>query len=358
MPYNSAYLARLAAWRSEQRVALLEKAVALNPFDFESLIQLGFDQEFRKHNLQQAEHFYLRAAVVNQMFLPKWTLTNFYFRHERVSEFFRWASAALAITPYSPEPIFVQMWLLSQDADRIASAIPDRPRVLLPYAWFLSNSQKQEPIASIVRRLVEAVGKHDPHNWGRDDLLAMILDRLLAAGDRNTALSVWNSLAKGNWIEPTVPTVTRPVTNGSFQNPLYQHGFDWRELAVSGIRADQIPSARLLRFYFSGNEPEECSLLEQYIPVEPGHTYDLRWRVDSGLAENPSGLRWHLTPVSKTPSVELVSGDLVTAANTGWQFRAPSDATVALLSLEYARPMGQLRARGTFTLRNISAHAE
>ncbi len=358
VPYNSTYLSRLAAWRSDEKVALLERAVALNHFDFQSLIQLGFDQEFRKHNLPQAEHFYLQAAVVNQMFLTKWTLTNFYFRHERIPEFFRWASAALAITPYSPEPIFVQMWLLSQDANRIAHAIPDRPRVLLPYAWFLSNHQKHEPIAPIVQRLVQAVGKRDPHNWGRDDLLAMIEDRLVAAGDRDTALSVWNSMAKGNWIQQTVPDVIHPVTNGDFEKLLYPHGFDWRELAVAGIRADQIPSARLLRFYFSGDEPEQCSVLQQYIPMQPGRSYALHWRADSGLAENPSGLRWHLAPVSKTPSVELVSDDLVIAQNVGWHFRAPSDGTLALLTLEYARPMGQLRARGTLTLRDVSAQAQ
>ena len=127
-PYNSAYLSRLAAWRPAQKVQLLERAAALNPFDFESLIQLGFYQEFQKHDTAAAEKFYLRAATVNRMYLPKWTLTNFYFRNGRTAEFFHWANASLVITPYSPEPIFVEMWQISQDAEQIARAIPDRPR--------------------------------------------------------------------------------------------------------------------------------------------------------------------------------------------------------------------------------------
>ena len=107
MPYNGAYLARLAAWAPAQKFFLFRRAVELNPFDFESLIQLGIFSEFQKHNDAQAERYYLRAEEVNKMFLPKWTLTNYYFRHGRTAEFFRWATASLAITPYSPEPIFL-----------------------------------------------------------------------------------------------------------------------------------------------------------------------------------------------------------------------------------------------------------
>lgn len=67
-----------------------------------------------------AERDYLR------MFLRKWTLTNFYFRQRRPHDFFHWANAALQVAPYSPDPIFAQMWLVSQDAGRIAAAIPER----------------------------------------------------------------------------------------------------------------------------------------------------------------------------------------------------------------------------------------
>ncbi len=104
VPFDSAYLARLAAWRPAQKIALLRRAVELNPFDSESWIQLGFVSEFQQHDRAGAERFYLKAAEVNKTFLPRWTLTNFYFRNDQPKEFFRWATATLAITPYSPEP--------------------------------------------------------------------------------------------------------------------------------------------------------------------------------------------------------------------------------------------------------------
>ena len=358
LPYNGAYLARLAAWTPARKPDLLGRAVQLNPFDFESLIQLGVFSEFQRHDDAQAERYYLQAAEVNKMFLPKWTLTNFYFRHGRPAEFFRWATASLAITPYSPEPIFVQMWLVSQDAAKIARAVPDRPRILLPYAWFLSNNQQTATIAHIVQRLIGAAGKVDPRAWGRDDMVAAIEDRLVARGDGHSALEIWSSLSNAGWIQDGVPSPSSPVTNGNFEHPFYQHGFDWTTLNAPGVRIEQIPSESLLRLQFSGDEPERCLLLQQYIPLEANRTYDLRWRLQTVLAEEPSGLRWHIRPVTLSPGDEILSGDLGAKGSSEWKFRAPTGGGLSLLTLEYARPLGHLRTRGTVMLKSVSSNVE
>ena len=358
LPYNGAYLARLAAWRPAQKLTLLGRAVELNPFDFESLIQLGVSSEFQKHDDAQAERYYLQAATVNKMFLPKWTLTNFYFRHGRTAEFFRWATASLAITPYSPEPIFLQMWLMSQDGTKIARAMPDRPRILLPYAWFLSNNQRTGTIASVVRHLIGVTGKMDPRAWGRDDLVAMIEDRLLAQGDGNSALAIWSSMAKAGWIQDDVPSPSHPVTNGKFQRPFYEHGFDWIPLNARGVRIDQIASEGLLRLQFSGEEPERCSILEQYIPLEANRMYNLRWRLQAALAEEPSGLSWRISPVKQGVPGEMVSGDLGTTGAGEWKFRTSAASGISRLTLEYSRPLGHLRTRGTVLLKAVSSNPE
>ncbi len=358
LPYNGAYLARLAAWAPAQKFFLLRRAVELNPFDFESLIQLGIFSEFQKHKDAQAERYYLQAEEVNKMFLPKWTLTNYYFRHGRTAEFFRWATASLAITPYSPEPIFLQMWLMSQDGTKIARAMPDRPRILLPYAWFLSNNQRTATIAPVVQRLIGDTAKMDPRAWGRDDLVAMIEDRLVAQGDGNSALAIWSSMAKAGWIQDGVPSTSHPVTNGDFRRTLYQHGFDWIPLSPRGVRVDQIASESLIRLQFSGDEPEQCSILEQYIPLEANRTYDLRWRVQAALAEEPSGLSWHLVPVKQGGTPEILSGDLGTTGSGEWRFRTPAAAGLSRLTLEYARPLGHVRTRGTVLLKSVSSNPE
>lgn len=358
VPYNSEYVARLAAWRQPEKLSLLLRAVALNPFDFQSLIQIGFVEEFQKRDLAAAEHYYLNAADVNKMFLPKWTLANFYFRRERSDQFFHWATATLAITPYSPDPVFTQMWLMSQDAVNIAHAIPNRPRTLLAYAWFLSNNHEYAAIPPIVQRLISVAGKRDPHAWGRDDLLAAIEDRLIAAGDRDGSLSVWASMVRAGWLQQSVPSGDHPLTNENFKLSFFQHGFDWIVAEVDGIRIEQFPSDGSLRIQFSGDEPERANVLQQVVPLDVNRTYNLRWDVESRLADLPSGLRWHLQSVEGVGGPDLLSGDVVQTKNQGWQFRLPSGTGLYRLSLDYARPLGHSRATGAIVIKGVYANTE
>ena len=109
VPYNASYVAGLAGWQPAKRIALLHRAVELNRFDAESWIQLGLAAEMDQHDVASAERYYLQASAVDRMFLPRWTLTNFYFRQQRPVEFFRWAEATLKITPYPADPVFAQM---------------------------------------------------------------------------------------------------------------------------------------------------------------------------------------------------------------------------------------------------------
>jgi hypothetical protein len=352
-PGNPRYVARLAVWKPEERVELLHRAVDLNPFDSESWIQLGLISELDWHDPQTAESYYLRAAGVDRMFLPKWTLTNFYFRRQSRTEFFRWAKATLAITPYSPDPVFAQMWRMSQDAANIGGAVPDRPGILLQYAVYLSNNRRFAAIPPVVQRLIRTVGSGDPHAWGRDDLLAGIEDRLLSAGDSESAIAVWAGMRHGGWIREGIPSPANPLTNGDFAIPFYEHGFDWSPLPVSGVQIDQFPNRKILRLTFSGDEPESCVLLREYIPVEPGREYRMQWNALPDRIETPSGLAWHVRPVGSAAAAQIVSSDILALPQPSWRFKAPA-AKLCLLTLEYARPSGTVRASGSVNLQSVS----
>ncbi len=353
VPYNAEYVARLAAWEPSERIALLRRAVALDPFDYQSWIQLGLMAELQEQNIVQAERDYLKAAQVNHMFLPKWTLMNFYFRRQNQREFFRWAKATLAITPYSSDPVFAQMWLITQQPSVIAAAIPDRARILVQYAWFLSNSGQFRAIPPVVNRLVKTAGNSDPHAWGRDDLVATIEDRLLASADVDGALQVWTSMQRGGWLHESIPSPAHPITNGNFDVSFYPHGFDWQPSPAPGATVDDFPDEKALRITLSGDQPESCLLLRQYIPLDPGRTYHLKWSASAGQIEDPQGLTWHVRPVGIESHTDLSSGDIVGAVN-GWDFRSPARVNLCRLTLEYARPLGTVRARGSVSLRSVS----
>jgi hypothetical protein len=351
--YHGVYIARLAAWQPTEREKLLRRAVQLDPWDYQSWIQLGLSTEMQHNDVVAAERDYLRAAAVDRMFLPKWTLTNFYFRQRRSSDFFHWANAALQITPYSSEPIFAQMWLLSQDASRIAAAIPDRPAVLLQYAWFLSNARQFTAIPEVIQRLVVRVGNAEPQLWGRDDLVASIEDQILGEGNRRDGLAIWTSLKAGRWISQSIPDPRRPLTNGNFRMPFFRHGFDWAPQDSSCGRVEQFRHEGQVRISLPGDQPDTCVLLRQYVPLAAGRVYSLAWRVSTQDPDKRRGLAWHVRPLPRNIGGEdIASSDLFDSPGV-WQFRAPA-SDVAMLSLEYNRPKGYVRAAGTIALESVA----
>ncbi len=357
VPYNAAYVARLAAAEPDRQIALLRRAVELNPYDSQSWIQLGLYSELQANDLAGAERDYLKAADVNHMYLPKWTLANFYFRHGDKNKFFHWAGQALAVTPYSPDPIFTQMWLIDLNPARIAAAIPDRPPTLLRYAWFLVNNGHYDPIPDIVQRLVRQVGNSDPKRWGRDGMIAAIEDRLLAAGYDRPALQIWSTLSQSGWISQTIPTTANPLTNGGFRLPFYPHGFGWTPIESPGIAIIHYPDQASVRFEFSGDEAEHSVLLQQYVPVAPGCGYRLTWQPASDDITTPSGLAWRMRPITGTATDEMQSGDLLDS-NRIWNVHIPQGIHLCLLMLEYRRALGTVRPRGSLTLSSVAMRAQ
>ncbi len=354
VPYNASYVARLAAWQAPQKEALLQRALKLNPFDFGSDIQLGLAAEMQRRDLPAAEQYYLAAARVNHMFLPKWTLANFYFRHEQPDKFFAWAKACLEISPYQADPLFTQMWLISQDAQRIADAVPDKVTVLLQYTSFLSRTGQFAPIPPVVKRLVALTGTRHPSDLGRDDQILPEEDRILAAGQLQPALDIWRTLAAAGWIHLPVPTAASPLSNGQFAGAFLRHGFDWVPSANEAVSLEQSTKEGCLRLTLSGDEPEHCMLLQQYVPLARGRSYRLHWLAAAQGMEPPTGISWHLHPVQANTAIDLAGGDVLSAPGGNWNFQSPPMADTALLTLEYSRPPGKLSADGSLTLRSVS----
>jgi hypothetical protein len=351
-PHNSLYLDRLASWQSYDRKALLKRSIAEDPFDYNAWIRLGLMAEIQDDDSATAAHCYLQAANVNHMFLPRWTLANFYFRQQKPDDFFHWTKQTLAVTPYSSDPVFAQMWQMTQDEDTLQAAIPDLPRILLQYAWYLSNNKQYNSIPRAVERLVRLVNKNDAAKWGRDDLLAASLDRMLAAGYLQPALTVWSTLKNAGWIEQSVPNDQSPLTNGDFHIPFFRHGFDWAITDNPGTRLEQLADVPQLRVSLYGDEAEKITLLQQYVVMAPGAHYTMKWQTQSEELNEPSGFAWHLHAIG-SGAPEIISGDII-ATNPTWNFTSPPGGQTFLLTLDYARVLGTTRGRGALSLKSVT----
>ena len=363
-PDNSIFLARLAAWNPAEKIKHLQRALALNPYDSDSWIQLGLHAEFRQQNPTLAESYYRRAAEVNHMYLPAWTLANFYFRSRRDAPFLEWSRTALNVTPYTAHPIFQQLWSFTNDAARIQASIPSRPRVLWEYADFLFQSRRLNAIPPVVQRAVTAKPQeiHSPLEatllkaWRTQTL---VQDDLLGYGLIDPALQIWNYLRQIGWIHLPTPSYSSPLTNGDFSQPVFGHGFDWIVPPINGISFRQLAEAKEIRFTFSGKQPESCPVLTQRLLLAPGQQYRLSWNAESSDVPPDQGLHWQLYSMKKgvigALSTSLISGDLLASRPEAqaWDFVAPSDAPVALLVLEYSRSLGATRIQGDLVLSQL-----
>jgi hypothetical protein len=259
----------------------------------------------------------------------------------------------LEITPYQAAPVFAQMWLITQDPEKLSATIPNRPGILVQYVLYLAQEKQFDAIPSIVERLTANVNGQKARDYGRDDVIGPMEDKLLLEGHGEAALEIWKNLCSARWLPYAAPTEGHPLTNGDFRMLFFGHGFDWATLNVTGATSTQTPGDGLMRFAFSGDEPDRVTLLRQFVVLEPRRTYRLDWQAEADGIPSPAGLHWHIYPVLPGWPQDLQSGDLL-GSGPHWEFRLGESAAASMLALEYARPLGTTHATGTVRLRTVS----
>ncbi len=369
VPYNSRYVAGLAALQPEDSVLLLKRALALNECDARSWVQLGLDAEFQQRDPALAEQYYQHAAQVNHMFYPASNLANFYFRYQRRNEFFDWVHRALQMAHSDPTLLFAEIWSLSADPKFNQSLLPERVHVVLtPYVTFLIQTNRLDDAEAALSQLLNRASIDQRDKEDRDAIpfstdpsyrtvFGSSLDRLLASNRYQSAQRVWKKLVEANWLSTTAPTAAFPLTNGDFRQPIFGHGFDWVLQPVPDTIVDQISVSSRLQITFGGKEPEAFRFLQQFVVLQPHQRYRLTWTAESDRIAKNSGFQWRLLPVSEqgpASASDLVSPDLLGLADTGsWDFTAPAQP-LNLLTLDYVRRSGTVRPEGELSLSAVS----
>jgi hypothetical protein len=124
---------------------------------------------------------------------------------------------------------------------------------------------------------------------------------------------------------------------------------------TEGVRIQQFTDEPSLDIGLSGDQPEHCELLRQYVAVEAGFLYKLQWKAEAQGIPAGSGLAWHLRATDSDAGIE--SGDLLNALQT-WEFVAPPNVSGFLLTLEFNRALGHVRPTGHLTLRSVSMNRQ
>jgi O-antigen ligase len=339
-PSRAEYYFALSEMEPDGDIGLLERAIARNPYFTRARIRLALEMEMLGRP-GESERLILEAALHDRQFLPAWTAANFYFRRNRVEEFWSWARAAAQISYDDARPLFDLCFRVTNDGREVLDRVVGRQRrVERQYLAYLVAARRWPDAHFLAARIA---GR--PEEADRDPLLAYI-DAALAAGQFVPAFQIWQALGRRR-LPPGAPPEPALLANGDFAHEISNRAFDWRVPATPGVEARQTnEGGPRLYLALSGNEPERCEILSHPLALERGGAYVLRFQYRTSGLPKQTGLYWSLDngreyPIDASEAWQFVA----------WPFEASDEAE--RLSLGYRRLLGTTRVEGLIALRGM-----
>lgn len=346
-PGNSDYIASVAEQlelSGEDGSAYRRRAVTVNPLDSGNWIRLATAAEMR-NQFQEAERDLLQAFKVDRQFEPRWALANYYLRRGETARSLDWARKTLEFGGGNLYAVFQLCWNATANGDEILDkVIPRRTEVLVQYLQYLDGIGKLDYASQAVRELLPIADVE------QRPAVMNHCGRCLDANRVDDALVAWNGLIdrKLTDADRIDPEAGRSLVNANFSREITGLGFDWRIPRIDGIVVEQLANGSGIRVIFSRNEPENCSILAQYVALIPHRRYRFRFQYEAS-SMGVAGTRWVVYDAT-TKSV------LLTAALTGQtegehtmetQFQTLSRTRLARIELRYDREPGTVRPEGS-----------
>jgi len=328
----------------------LDRARKLNPHDPAVWIQSGLRAESRGERAR-AEAFLLRAELLSRQCEPQTMLANFYFRAGDQPHFWPRVKRALACATEDRKPLFDLCWNMTPNGSFILrEAMPGAAAAGRDFLQYLLSHNRLDAAEAVSLTVAARAGAADR------ELLLRYTDRMVDAGRWDAALVSWNALCERKILpyEPLDRERGPWLTNGTFGAPPLNAGFDWHIPKIGGVSVSRCKSPNALRIDFSGEQPEECEVLRQYVPVRPLRSYALKgvYRL-SGIASG-AGLHLRLTDADK--GIEIAAAEL-NGGSVQLSFNVPERTSALLLSLWYRRMPGTTRVEGSIMLSSVYLEA-
>jgi tetratricopeptide (TPR) repeat protein len=343
VPDQPDYYLRLVPLDEPHAERWLETALRLDRYSAPALIELGLRAEARG-DPAHAEAMLLRAFDYDRTYLPRWTLANYYYRRGNLPSFWQWARKAAQMPAQDLAPLFLLCWRAAPDPAQIAGHIlVDDPSTVRQFLAFLLLKEALPTAAAVAPRLVR-LGRPEADR----NLLFLLVDRLVAAGQASAATALWQLLSDAGWV-PADPGLPH---NPTFAREPLPVALDWSLTATEGLNSLPGPSGLIVQF--SGRQPESCNVVEQAVALVPG-LYEFRCTHQTSDIPPGSGLRWNLSDAG-SGEVLATSADLSNASpgERTMRFEIAAAPRVVRLRLGYRRAIGTPRVAGTVVL--ISTH--
>jgi tetratricopeptide (TPR) repeat protein len=352
-PGQAVYCYRLAVLLADRDPArsndLLSRAAALDPANADFWIELGLRAEVAG-DYATAERSLLRAATENKLFLPRWTLANYYYRRNDAARFWYWAKSSAAMLYGDPAPLFALCERVAEGGNLMDLLELRSADSRAGYLSYLLDRRETGRIAPVAQSVLAADRISD------SPLLLAACDRLLDGKRVDEALLLWNKLVASHRLpfEPLARDGGQVLTNGTFAISPTSRGFDWRLPSLEGVSAAREQAPAGLRLTFSGEQPESCEPLTQLVPVQENAAYELKFAYGTSGVAAGAGPRWRVadafgerTIAESEPlySLDMTQGRLA--------FVSPAGCRLLRLALAYQRVPGTTRIDGHIVLGDV-----
>jgi tetratricopeptide (TPR) repeat protein len=341
VPDGWPYYMRLAQFDQVSAKELLETSLRINPYDAQANIELGLQYE-AEGDFSQTEKHLLAAYSIDHTYLPRWSLANYYFRRENLTEFWAWARSAAAMPADDIGALLELCWRVAPNPETVTGSIlNDRPEFLRQYTNFLIAKGQFPASARVASHLLQA---GDPAS--DRSILLSVVNRLIASGDPSDAVGLWRLLKARNWVtvDSTIPN------NASFLRAPIQVGFDWSIPEYQGLHSWPGPSG--LETEFTGSEPEDCVIAEQTVVLKPGN-YAMTFGYRTSDIPEGTGVRWQIVDPN-SQQVLAESNDLSSAENKRSEISfSLAETSLIVLRLRYQRALGTVRVSGMLNMQSV-----
>ena len=343
------------------------KVVQRNPGNAEAWVRESLLAE-QRGDVKEGERHLWQAAKVNRMWLPRWSLVNFYVRHGQTQELYKASRLALERASEDVGALFPILQESGATSGFILDLLPRNRNVASAWLMFLLKPPaQQEGLEQGARQLATLIpqtlpgwpgayaaiwrNRSYPADEQERNLLLSVVDRLLEDGKGVEAVRLWNLLIDRQIVLGTRWTAAAPLMNNQFRFATLSTGLNWR---LSGDDTLLAAESGELLIRLDGHQPESIELLNQRAYVPPGTPYRLTVESQTdGLAGDHS-LEWRIVdreggkiaslPMRPSEDWSRASGDLAAS---------PAGRIVDVV-LTCQRRLGSVRAKGTLRLRLVS----
>ncbi len=371
-PYAYTLRAELLEQAGRDARVAWRDALQRDPRNAESLIRLGLADE-RTGDITAAEGYLLKAAQYSQTWLPRWSLADFYLRHNNPVQALHWAALTAARASGDLTSLFESIDKAGATPEAVVDNIlPVNRMVLSSYTAFRLSRPQPGSTALAATRLAALIPDQPPDppgytrirtpfirqsssypasNAEKRNLFATV-DKLLNDNQPAAAIGLWNLLSDrtvvttGHWVDRQL------IVNGDFRTQPSGGAFDWRIVENDGAIVSLWPDLNAAVVSLSGRQAESVDLLSQRLYVPPGAAYLFHFETTTGQPAPDTGIRWELRGLGDDELALPVSGSSDWTAQTSLIRSQPAGRIVRLV-LSYRRSPGTVRYQEELRIRSV-----